>query len=459
MSANVLITGVNHALCTDVFMPSTADPATIIVDCEGVEAMPREVTVRIIVNGQTFAWEDCKLSLAPRWMGTYVRFTLVDSRWRLATVRMRRNFNFYGLGGIVENERTVEELWQDITDESGIEFVPNNLDAIKPPAMWQGRTALECANELLKITACRIVYEPIEKRYYVSQAGTGDYPDRSLRFRRPAPTKKPIQVKVKTSPILYESALNVAARVPSTAGIPISLAAAGLTPIDFYSGFDSQGVTRRASLRNAAFRWWELISGTHPRGLNPEDISMQPFRSIQHLQPEIIGQVMTYLPSAVQEKTEEGIALSPVRIIPGDNMAYADKPAIVVNGSGVIETTAKLVTCYYAFENGIADTEEVTEAVGGTEPEEVVLCDWLLPVDSNRDDAPAASTLWEDEAELIAAAHATKWKGVAEHATIPGMVPTLGSGQIGAVRYRASLHPRRRFESEFAFNFVPSAKL
>lgn len=460
MSVSVLVTGVQDVLCCDILMPSIADPATIVIDCEGVDLMPRDIQVQIIVNDVAYIWNRCKLSLAPRWMGTFVRFTLMDERWKLVTTKMRRNFNIYGLGGVRTSERTLEELWQDITDETGIEFDASNVDDIKPPAIWQGRTALDCANELLRITATRMVYDAFEQKFYISQAGSGSYPSRSDRWRRPVIAKRPVRVNVKTSPILYESALDIAARVPASNGVPVSLGTAGLSAIDFYSGFDSQADDRRASLRNAAFRWWELTGGTHPRALTPDDISMQPFRSIPHLQPEIIGESMTYLPAAVQEKSVEGIAISPVRIEPGDRYAYSDEPAIVVDGSGDIKTTAKLVTCYYAFEDGVADIEEVTEDIAdGSEAEEVVLCDWLLPVNSNRDDAPATNTAWEDEAEAIAAAHKQKWESDAEHATIPGIVATGGSGQVGAVRYRASLEPRRRLESEFAFNFIPKAKI
>lgn len=393
-------------------------------------------------------------------MGSFVRFVLEDERWKLRNTIMQKSFNVYGLGGVVENARTIAELWQDIAVASGITITSQNLPAFFPPAQWHGRTAQECANELLEITACRMVYDPIQSVFVVSGAGTGSTPNLSARWRRPAITERPQKVIVRTAPTLYESAIDISARLPNDDGELVSFTDAGATPIDFFSGFESEAIARRAEWRNNAFRVWEITGATYPRALAPVDISAQPFRSIANLLPEVRGERMTYVPRTFQVSTSTGVAITRVEFEPSSLYAFTSDPVLRVDGSGVLQTDARLVTCYYAFEDGIPD-RQFKEAVvaGGNGPEQTLDVLWLKPVDSNVNDAPSALTAWEAIAQTIAVAHATKWTAQAEQVTIGGLHGTEGSGHVGAVRYRVSLMPMRSFETMFALNYTPRWQL
>lgn len=460
MSSFIELTGVPQPLRADIFSPSNADAATIVIDAGAPTKTPLSYTVRLSQVGRSLQWNNCRLVHSPRWAGSFVRFVLEDERWRLRETIMRKSFNEYGLGGVVSNTRTIAELWQDIALASGITITTQTLPDFFPPAQWQGKKASECANELLSITACRMVYDPIEQTFVVTAAGDGEPPSLNARWKRPAVTAKPQKVVVRTSPTLYESGINIESRLPNDDGELVSFADAGAAAIDFFSGFESEAIERRAAWRNAAFRVWEITGASHPRALTPANMSIQSCRSIAGLLPEIRGERMTYSPRSFQVSSGEGIAMSKVEVPPGSVYAYSSDPVLRVDASGVIQTTAKLVACYYAFQLGVPDREtKEVDVPDGDGPEETIEVEWLNPVDSTIADAPDSSTNWEDIAQTIAEAHAAKWAASAEHVTIGGLHGTNGSGHVGAVRYRVALAPVRAFETTFALNFTPRWQL
>lgn len=452
MSAFIELTGVAQPIRADLFLPSTADPGTIVIDAGAPLKMPTTYEVRLSQVNKTFRWQNCKLVKSPQWHWTFVRFVLEDERWKLRTTIMDQSYNEYGLGGVIHKERSAEDLWQDIATASGVPIVTQNLPDIKPPAKWVNRTARDCANDMLRLMACRMVYNPETQQFVVSPAGTGALPNLLKRWRRPVIIEKPNKVVVNTGQILYESALDVVAHVLGSDGKFRQIAFAEIQ--DFFSLYEDRPIPEQVALRSTAFRVWKITGGNHPRQLQPEDITAVPIRSIASLRPEIVGNNMTYMPFVKSSANGEGVAMTNVDFEIGSEYAYAMEPVIRLE-LGIVFDEAKLVTCYYALEDGIADRDSKESDVGGDGPNEVIDAPFLQPVNSNRDDAQPSATDWEGIAQAIADAHAQAWAADAQQATIGGLHSTIGSGQVGAVRYRVALLPKRALETSFAFNYTP----
>lgn len=460
MSVFVKIDGVIQPIRVDIFSPSNAEAGTIVVDAQGTEnwlSAGAGTSVTVGAAGVTYQWNDCRIASPPRWMGTFVRVVLRDSRWRLEESYMRKNYNTFLPGGVVRNDRDLNELWEDIAKSSWNDLpITAFASSLKIPAQWVGKRAKDCAAELLKYAAQRMVYDPVLQRYIIAQAGDGAFPDRSLQRRRPVKLEIPRKVLLRTGPILYESEIPIETRVPNSTGVPASLASVGLNAQDYFSGFEAAGNDLRALYRNACYRWWEATGVTFPRALGMSEVTLLPYRSIPHLQPEIRGQEIAYSPRAVQNKATNGIGMSPVQIAPGDPMIFSEYPVIPVTNAGSLKTDALLVCCYYAMNNGKADYEEIERDIpNGTGIPDIVELPWINPIRSTMADVPDRSDLWEQQVESIANAYVAKHGAEVSQCRLAGMVPTGGSGQVGAVRYRIQLEPRRMLETIFAFNHVP----
>jgi hypothetical protein len=453
VSAFIELTGVQQPLRADLFLPSTADAGTIVIDAGAPIKMPSSLEVRLSQVNRTFRWQNCRLVKTPQWHWTFVRFVLEDERWKLRTTIMDQSYNEYGLGGVINKERTAEQLWQDIATASGLSIVTQNLPDIKPPANWTNRNARDCANEMLRLMACRMVYDPEQQHFVVSPAGSGQLPNLLKRWRRPVINEKPEKVVVRTGQILYESAIDIVGHILNANGQFEEMEDVHLE--NFFAGYETEDLATQTAWRSTAFRVWKVVSADHPRQLDAEEIVIVPVRSIQSARPHIEGANMTYMPRVHPIAADRGIATTDVRFEIGSEYAYSMEPVVRLI-LGTPWKQAKLVTCYYALDNGVADRDsKEADVAGGEGPEEVIEAEFLKPVDSDQPDAHPSATAWEATAQAIADAHAAKWSADAQQATLGGLHNTNGSGQVGAVRYRVALTPRRAFETSFAFNYTP----
>lgn len=430
----------------------------------------RIATLTLYARSAVAVFPDMKAIKYQRQKKDYVLWVWWDNRWKLKEFVFKKSYNRRDELGNVDpdTEKTIAELWEIIADQSGLEITVGNVPNYIPPAPWEGMTGTEAANDLLQKTSCRMVWNPTDQEYVISSAGDGVEPGDfdPERVFKPGPVTPVKNINVHSGPVLYEGFLVAEAVVQDSDGRTVRLDTE-VSPIDFFTGFSTTAaLDDRSRYMQSAFRLWRATQATFPENLDAEfGLSLKDRRGTTIIdgtkQPLSVSAflvspgVTTYPHYQFLEQTDS-YDEHPLRRVPETTVYASESPIILVDGSGTMLTDAEILTSYNVVEaDGKFRGNTETRAIDDEGDDVDISAFWITPLES---EAPDASTAGDKWATLLAAyADALKIKFDAKSQTghVATLVPSNGSGQIGAVLYEYASGYRGRVTTYYALNFVP----
>lgn len=462
MSGQVTITGCDVVQVIEIMSPSGADAGRIWARAAGSISLPeRGIDIVATTINVTMQWSGCRLVKRPNVFRSGAEFVLEDSRWKMRDTYLAKSYNKSLIDGRVIDSTDLADIWQDIADLSGILIRTENLPSLNPPLL-AGMSCRDAADLLLKQTVCRMVYDPVTGEYAVSPAGTGASPSVTNRLRKQVATILPAAVRVHSAPRLYESEITCEAVVVEGDGTIVEMDGnAEFDLIDFFNGFEDANDDRRELLTNGAFRMWRPVSVAFPEALDADEINIVGHRIAslgpgEFMSPQAIATGMTDLPRFHYVPTDKTLSLSPVHYNPESGLFISRDPVIAV-AAGDIQTEVGIVCAYQKTDGGSAERATQERAVsGGTGTEVDVYVPWITPVSTESDKDGVDEDYWESNLSDIADAYEVMYSAPAERVRIRSLLTTDGSGQVGAVRYRAMIGSMAKLETTMYLNHVPS---
>lgn len=462
--ASALLDGFPPIADLRLYQGSMHKPGRLVVDTpvvgpSEISKLPRITNLTIYAQNFAGTWRDMRVVKSPRVRNGYMRTVLEDSRWKLRDCKLNGSHNLRNeVGGVLTStSKTIAELVQEIAQASGLTITIDTVPTFLPPARWADESGYVAMERLLKVTGCRLVYNPITEAYNFTQCATGPMPGVSSRVFRPGPPPTIKSVTVRTSPVMYEDRMDCEAVEidPTTGNITT------LDPVHVPDGPAEEG-------KQTSLRLWRPTDVTLPVGADVDDIILLPYRAKCHMyDPEHMvrecGRIIRddferypYHQTFVMPDSG-GEVIWDIPWTSGGKVFVTDHPIMMTVGGGVLSAEAKLLTAYYAKdgEGNLIRKSHTVEVDASATNELTHTVSWIKPVESTESDIGADS--WDDLLQDVAESLAQRHRGQHQTMTLASPIDLEGSGQVGAVAYKMNTRMMRAaITFQVAFNFDPS---
>lgn len=451
---------------------SVASPGRIVIDClappitGSIVPFPTKTKLRVFARNFSGIWGLVAIS-GPRHVPGFKgvsRFVFADSRHDLTTNTMTRSFNLRdGMGKVdTASEKTIKQLWEEIATKTELKIAVQTVPSFNPPANWENKLAVHCASDLLALTGCRMVYDPVGEQYTINAADSGDLPSIAQRFFQRTGGVAFNKLVVQSAPTLYEGIVKAKASWIDDNGALVDLP----TPIKYFLGYDDEAnLRKRNRLIQSGFRIWKPVSVAHPSLLNWPD----NFRLCNHRAVAVMGspERPVYQTIAIRHEASHwsltGDSGNQKITFRGDEgVITTDKPTLSINDTGVLNTTVDFIAAYYVkdvneYGGWKVKKKEVdlTASAGPQQTTKHIIVHYVRPTDSNRTDGPTAGD-WQTLIDQIADANKALMEGIAQTVTLPSLQRTAGSGRVARAKWRIDLSTRPQMWSELTIDAPPS---
>lgn len=467
------IDGYPSVVRVSIDQPSGASPGRIVVDCamhpivDAAQPCPIESTLRINARNFVGQWKVIAID-GPRPVAgsrSIRRFIFQDYRHKLASVVINKSFNSRDAMGNIDpaTEKTITQLWTELADKTELTITTQTVPNFKPPANWAGKSAMHCAAELLAMTGCRMVYDPIGAKFVINAANAGVMPSINNRFWQRVQSPAFNKLVVQSAPTLYEGIVKAKASWVDDNGALVDLP----TPLKYFLGYDDEAdLRKRNRLIQSGFRIWKPVSVSHPSNLNwPDNFHICNHRAvvIAHAQP--IYQSIAVRHEAGHWNLSGDATGHRIQFRPDAGVITTDKPTLSINDTGVMNTTVDFIAAYYvkdANEYGgwkvLKKQSDLTPAPGGNPVTKRLLIHHVRPANSNRSDGPTAGN-WQTLIDAIHDANVPLMQGIAQTATLASLQRTAGCGRIARTRWLVDMTQRPTLSTEFTIDSPPSERI
>ncbi len=356
------------------------------------------------------------------------------------------SYNARDATGSIANadKKTVAFLWSKIAERTGLTIDVKSSPSFHVPAPWAGRTASQCANDLLTMTGSRMVYDPIAKKYIVNQGDKGQLPQTGKRVTQQVQSVVFNKLRIESAPTLFEGEIKARASWISDSGAIENLP----DPVKYFLGYPDEGdKTKRNRLVQSGFRIWKPLEAVGTDGT----IAWPNFA--------IIDQRCVVVATAAQRRIHESMKLphtagkwnvsgdginQRIRYWRDSSLITTDMPALQINDAGKIQTDAVFIGCFYAKDSEAwggykcrSKEFDLLEDEEGGDHDKVVVINNINPLSSTQDDAPS-DTGWQTLIDDIATAIRPLYMNKPQEIGLPALIPNNGCGRIARSSWHVS---------------------
>lgn len=453
MISKCSLAGYPSVIRVSIDQPSDATPGRIVVDCTMPPLgdslnLPKRTTLRITGRRFDGTWNLVQLSGPKPVIGMHsvYRFIFADDRYDMAQKTMPIAFNARDASGVIADadRKSTAFLWTQIAERVGLTIDVKSAPLFNAPAPWAGRTALECANELLTMTGSRMVYDPIAQKYIVQQGDKGQLPDVSSRLLQQVQSVVFNKLRVESAPTLFEGEIKARASWINATGAIENLP----SPVQYFLGYpDEADKVKRNRLVQSGFRIWKPLQAVGTDGT----VTWPNFA--------IIDQRCVVVATAAQRRIHESMKLphqagkwnvsgdgnnQRIRYWRDSSLITTDMPAIQINDAGKIQTDAVFIGCFYAKDSetwgGYKCRSKEFDLLNDEESgdhDKVIVINNINPLSSTQDDAPT-DTGWQTLVDEIATAIRPLYMNKPQEIGLPALIPNNGCGRIARSSWHVS---------------------